>query len=78
MIAKIIILAIWAFGLVNLIVTYPGIWETIAYWTLGLLLISHIAETLFVFKRIKAAPEPFLPNLISSLAFGHLHNRRYM
>ncbi|MDO6456308.1 DUF1145 domain-containing protein [Celeribacter halophilus] len=75
--ARILILALWAFSLGGLFVGYPGVLGTVAIWVFGLLVVSHVAETLFVLGRIRQAPEPFLPSLIKSLVFGHLHNRQY-
>lgn len=76
--ARLFILALWAFGIGGLLVGYPGIVGTVALWVLGLLIVSHIVETLFVWRRMRQAPEPFLPNLVKSFIFGHLHNKRYM
>lgn len=72
------VLVIWAFGLGNIAVAYPGVWGAIAVWTLGILVVSHTAETLFVRKGIKAAKTPFWSTVLASLVFGHAHNRRYL
>lgn len=74
----ILVLAVWCFGLGNLFVGYVGIWGTIASWVLGLLIVSHVAETLFVLNRIKQSPEPLWRNVIKSLVFGHAFNRRFL
>lgn len=75
--AKVGVLGAWIFCLGNLFFSYPGAWGTTAFWALGILIVSHIAETMFVLKKIKASPDPFLPNLIASFIFGHAHNHRY-
>ncbi len=71
-------LALWAFGLGNLVLSYPGTVGTVAAWVLGLLIVAHVAETLFVLKRIRQSQEPFWPNLFKSLVFGYFHIRRYL
>lgn len=78
MIGRYLVLGAWVFGLVNLIVGYPGIWSTIAMGVLILLVVSHTAETLYVLKHIQQAPGSFVRNLISSFVFGHMYNRRYL
>ena len=78
MLAKATVLFLWAFGIGSLFVDFSGVWNTVGYWTLGFLVVSHIAETLFFIKRMKKRPEPLLPNVISSLVFGIIHNRRYL
>ncbi|OSP53588.1 DUF1145 domain-containing protein [Pseudoruegeria sp. SK021] len=74
----ILALALWAFGLGNLVAGYPGIFGTLAAWALGLLIAAHIAETLFVLKRIRQSSEPFWPNVFKSLVFGYFHIRRFL
>lgn len=74
---KAFVLATWAFVLANLVIGYPGVWGTIATWGLVVLVVSHLAETALVFKKIKSSSEPFWPNLVASLIFGHAHNVRY-
>lgn len=71
-------LALWAFGLGNLVLGYPAILGTIAAWVLGILIVAHIAETLLVLSRIRQSTEPFWLNLLKSLVFGYFHIRRYL
>ena len=71
-------LALWAFGLGDLVFGYPGILGTVAAWVLGILIVAHIAETLFVLRRIRRSTEPFWPNLLKSFVFGYFHIRRYL
>lgn len=78
MFAKLIIVIAWLFAIGHFFFPYTGLAGTIATWLFWILVISHLAETLFVFKRIKADSEPLLPSLISSFVFGHLHNKKYM
>ena len=78
MLLKAIVILIWVFGFSSLFVDYPGVWNTVGHWTLGFMVISHIAEMLFFFKKIKADSAPFGPTLLSSLVYGIVHNRRYL
>ncbi|MBJ6373129.1 DUF1145 domain-containing protein [Sedimentitalea arenosa] len=71
-------LCLWAFGLLNLLYAYPGIWATIASWLLGGLVAAHAAETAFVWRKLRQSPEPFWPNLLKSFVFGYFHVRHYL
>lgn len=78
LLGHVLALAVWAFGLGNLVFGYPGVWGALAVWVLGLLVIVHLAETLLVLNRIRQSHEPFWPNIVKSFFFGYFHIRRYL
>jgi uncharacterized protein YhhL (DUF1145 family) len=50
----------------------------VAVWALGLLVVAHMAETLYVLNRIRRSAEPFWTNVAKSFVFGYFHIRRYL
>ncbi len=78
MVLKLAVIALWLVGFGSVFVDYPGVWHTVGHWLLVFLVVSHFAEVLIFYKKIKADPEPFGPTLLSSFVYGIVHNRRYL
>ncbi len=71
--AKIIIAILWLLCIVNLVMPFPGIAETIFFWLLVFLLVAHVIECAVFSKRVMKAEGSKLGHFLQVFLFGIVH-----